>query len=171
MEYIKLDKGFTAKDDTTVRYKFWGQELEIDYVFKYEGSRLNVMMISFGFEGATFFQNTTVVDLTNTTVTDIITTLEKDVDIDTARGTWFDKYNTSFSLQNIYTTSFDMRYNAKIPTNKDVYVAFRTKTSADEESYRYGWLLVNLSSDIRTISIKEAAISLVADVLIKTGAK
>lgn len=171
MESVKLDKVLTTDDDTTVTYNFLGEKLEIHYAFRYVGSRPRVSFISFKLKDGTYFQNTTYVDITSTMVTDIITTLEKDITIDTNRTTWFDKYNTTYSQQNIYANSSDLHNNASIETNKDVYVAFRTKTSADEESYKYGWFLMNFSSDLRTISIKEAAISLEADVVIKTGAK
>lgn len=139
-----------------------GNELDLD--LRNQSSYKYVYM---DFDGDSNFQNDNDVSV-NSETWDMLRILPSGSTIDTSTAAWLDPYNNDDGY--LYVFDKDPAPGAKsgIAGQGDKFVAFRNGTGS---SFKYGWMKVNVSSDGNTLTLKEVAMSNVANKVIKVGAK
>lgn len=73
------------------------------------------------------------------------------------------------SYMSFFSTKVNKLFNDGIQGDGDVYLAFKIQKNTGDNYY--GWMLINVSSDMKTIMVKEVAVNTVANKGIKVGEK
>lgn len=84
--------------------------------------------------------------------------------VDVSSSQW-----VSLSYMSLISTKVNKAFNDGIHGNGDTYLAFQIEKNTGDNYY--GWMLINVSSDMKTIIVKEVAVNTVANKSIKVGEK
>lgn len=84
--------------------------------------------------------------------------------IDVSSSHWVD-----LSYMSLISTKVSKEFNNGIHGDGDIYLGFQLVKNTGDKFY--GWMLLNVSSDMKTIVVKEVAVNTIANKGIKVGEK
>lgn len=84
--------------------------------------------------------------------------------VDVSSSHWVSEIYMSLIVEKV-----NKEFNSGLQGDGDTYLAFQLLKNNGDKSY--GWMLLNVSSDLKTIVIKEVAVNTVANKSIKVGEK
>ena len=113
----------------------------------------------------TYFQNGIYTSVNGNNL-EFVPTLNKGTLIDTSASVWND--NNDDGYLHVFDKDPSPGAGSGIAGQGDKYIAFRVGGSG---SFKYGWMKVNIPSDINSVTIKEVGMSNLLNTPIKVGAK
>ncbi|HUH74054.1 MAG TPA: hypothetical protein VLZ75_06555 [Chitinophagales bacterium] len=168
MDYKMINHITTYGNDPSIYVSFLNQNLRVDFGAVYIKGKMIIENLNFYFSSPTFFQLGTNKSIGNNMEQEFIKPLDFGSIIDTTESVWITKGGEIRTTQTLYNS---MNLPVGVNLEEDLYVAIRTKTNSSPDTYKYGWLSFKISTDRKTVEIKEVALSQEENVVVKVGSK